>query len=154
MQQRVQHFSQRGGCIASLVLMLWLAMTPFAMAEVSTDGAVMRVLPGSVPAAGYVTLYNHGHEDTALVSAHSSDFQHVELHRSHGDEHGMSHMEELDEIPISAGDSVELAPGGLHLMFMQRHTDLAVDDQVTVTLIFAQGQEKTVDFTVVPADYQ
>lgn len=125
-----------------------------AFADVKVSDAKMRVLPGPVPAAGYLTLTNNSDQTMTLFGATTEAFDRVELHRSVRDADGQARMERLTEIPVAAGESVALMPGGLHLMFMQRDMELSVGDEVEVILHWNQGQELSVPFEVVPANYR
>ncbi|SFY31960.1 Protein of unknown function [Paracoccus pantotrophus] len=51
-------------------------------------------------------------------------------------------MRELpDGLPVPAGGSVELKPGGYHLMFMQVPTPFAEGDTVETTRVFEKAGE-------------
>ncbi|HTO00811.1 MAG TPA: copper chaperone PCu(A)C [Microthrixaceae bacterium] len=53
----------------------------------------------------------------------------------------MKKMQRVDKIDIPAGETVELAPGGYHVMLTKLHTDLKVGDSVRVTLTFKNAGE-------------
>lgn len=59
-----------------------------------------------------------------------------------GDNGGkMKTMQRVDKIEIPAGESVELAPGGYHVMFTNLHRDFKVGESVEVTLTFENAGE-------------
>jgi copper(I)-binding protein len=58
---------------------------------------------------------------------------------------GMMNMRQVQSIPVAAGEKVELKPGGYHVMLIGLEKDLAVGDQLPVTLTFEPGG--TVDVT-------
>lgn len=60
----------------------------------------------------------------------------------------MMKMQKVDKIAVPAGGTVELKPGGLHVMLFGLKKDLAVGDTVKVTLTFTEGGEMTVDAPV------
>lgn len=71
-----------------------------------------------------------------LVSASSPDANRVQIHESRV-ESGMMMMAELrDGMPLPAGETVKLEPGGDHLMLMGVKEPLAAGDTVTLTLTF------------------
>jgi len=59
-------------------------------------------------------------------------------------------MRALDGLDLPAGQTVELKPGGLHLMFQQLKAPLQEGTQVPVTLVFqdAQGAESRLHLQV------
>jgi len=137
--------------LALLGLILSLACgAAHAQADASISDARIRLLPGTVPLAGYFNLRNTGDHGLRLVAASSPDFARVHMHRSmeHG---GMSRMEAVEHLDIAPGQTLAFAPGGYHLMLMKRQRALQVGDLVPVVLQFADGTRMTVAFKVQPA---
>lgn len=125
-------------------------------------------------AAAYLELTNTGSDDDRLVAARvdGSIAGRVEVHESFevddapdgmahgsgpdnsaGQMHGagpaaegapMMGMREIDGIDLPAGATVELVPGGLHLMLMELVDDLAPGDAFELTLSFAHAPELVV----------
>jgi len=89
--------------------------------------------PGIAVLAGYLTLTNHGAKDLVIEKVTSPDFAAVEIHRTVV-QNGMARMLHQDTLKVSAGATVELAPGGMHLMLMQAKRPLKVGEQVTLRL--------------------
>lgn len=118
---------------------------------VSVDHAWIRLLPGTLPAGGYATLHNSGDTPVVLTAANSDDYQQVMLHQSTTHD-GMSHMSRVDKLTVPAHGSIELTPGGYHLMLMHATHTIEVGDMVPVTLHFADGKILTVDFKARPAN--
>ncbi len=71
------------------------------------------------------------------------------LHKSvtHG---GMSGMEDMDGVPLPAGKTVSLAPGGMHIMLMDIPHPLTAGGQVHLTLHFAKSPAVSVMAPVLP----
>jgi copper(I)-binding protein len=111
----------------------------------------IRLLPASLPAGGFVTLFNDSDRDVSLRSANSPTFGSVMLHKS-STEGGMGRMEMVDSLNIPAHGKAMLAPGGYHLMMMKPAKPVAVGDKVKVTLQFGDGSTSTVEFAVKPAN--
>ncbi|MGH8438926.1 MAG: copper chaperone PCu(A)C [Pseudomonas sp.] len=132
-----------------LAAALLLLTANAAMAQVQVQNAQLRLLPGDLPAAGYFTLTNTGTEPVALNGAQSNMFGQVMIHRS-TQENGMARMQHIDQVQIPASGTLAFAPGGYHLMLMQRQKPLALGDQIAITLQFADGQTLPVTFTAVP----
>lgn len=61
-----------------------------------------------------------------------------------GDMGGMMTMREVPSIEVPADGSVELKPGGLHIMLLDVKKTLAVGDTIEVTLTFENAGEVTV----------
>jgi periplasmic copper chaperone A len=60
----------------------------------------------------------------------------------------MMSMREVGEIAVPSGSTVELAPGGLHIMLLDLEEDLAVGDTFELTLQFQEAGDLTVTVEV------
>ena len=120
-------------------------------ASVTVKHAWIRLLPGDLPAGGYVTLGNHGDTAVSLVGASSSAYAYIMLHKSTVT-NGMSHMSMIDKLVVPAHGQVRLAPGGYHLMLMHAVHPLKPGDVVKLTLHFASGSTLDANFLVRPAN--
>ena len=99
--------------------------------------------------AGYVIIANDGETDDALLEVRA-EFPKVMLHKSE-EKDGIASMTHVDKIDIPAGEVVELAPGGFHVMFMGLGGDpFEHGETVKATLVFEQAGEVEVEFKVVP----
>ena len=82
---------------------------------------------GMPSSAAYLKITNNGVSDDRLIAAKAAIAQRVEIH-SMGMDNGVMRMRAVDGgLAIAAGESVTLAPGGLHIMLMGLTTDLAPD---------------------------
>lgn len=95
---------------------------------------------------GYVTITNVGETDDTLVGV-DADFPKVELHRSY-EEDGVMRMQHVDGIAVPAGETVELAPGGYHVMFMGLSAPFEAGNEVPVTLSFQKAGDVEIMFNV------
>jgi copper(I)-binding protein len=66
--------------------------------------------------------------------------------------HGDSTMEMVEHLDIPPHGSVELAPGGYHLMLSQPMHAIKPGDKVKIVFEFAGGGELQTDFPVRPAN--
>jgi copper(I)-binding protein len=134
-------------CAALLGLTGSASIAAVLTADVQAAQPWIRWLPANVPSAGYVTLINRGSEPHTLTSVASPDFGAASLHatRVHA---GMSAMTPVHSILIAAHGSVQLAPGGYHIMLEQPLHPMHVGDQVPITLGFADGTSLQVSFEV------
>lgn len=118
------------------------AKTPLPASVAVTDGW-FRALPASVPSGGYFTLRNTGNKPVTLSDVETPACGTVMIHKSSNG--GMEHVMSLD---VAAGETVNFAPGGYHLMCMAAKPMLKPGASVPVTLAFSDGQHATVDFQV------
>lgn len=91
--------------------------------------------PNARNAGGFLSIHNHGGDDR-LISASSPVAQRVELHTMtmDGDVMRMRQLENGIEVP--ADTLVELAPGGLHVMFIDIEEAFSQGQMIPVTLTF------------------
>ncbi len=138
-------------CAVAVALPAAVIGAPTQATTIKASHAWIRVLPGTLPAGGYVTLVNTGATPQALTSASSPDYRRVMLHQSTTHD-GMSHMRMVKQIKLPAHATVRLAPGGYHLMLMHARHPVKPGDTVPITLHFADGSKLTVDFKARPAN--
>ena len=122
-----------------------------AMAEghITLDAAFLRSAPPNAPVAGgYVVIANGGEEDDRLVAAGTDAAGRVELHEMVMDGDVMRMREVEGGIPVPAGGTVALRPGGLHLMLMDLAGPMPAGETRDVTLTFESGEEMTAPFVV------
>jgi hypothetical protein len=95
----------------------------------------------------FMRLTNGGAQPDRLVSAASPIARVVELH-THIREGDVMRMRPVADIPVPAGQTVELRPGGLHVMLIGLNAPLAQGSRVPVTLRFERAGEVQVELTV------
>jgi periplasmic copper chaperone A len=112
------------------------------------SGQYIRETPPNAPVAGgYLTIENKG-EDDRLVGISSDIAGMVQIHES-VEEGGIAKMRELENgLALPSGETVELASGGYHLMFMQLKGSVKDGDMVNVTLTFEKAGDVSVMFPV------
>jgi copper(I)-binding protein len=143
---------KRRHLVLLLAGLLLAGTTHAAQADhVRASHAWIRLLPGDLPAAGYVTLANDGDRTARLTDASSPDYASTMLHRSTMRD-GMSEMTMADHLDLPAHGQVALAPAGYHLMLTKAAHPLKPGDKIRVTLRFADGSTLPVDFLARPAD--
>ncbi|WP_299563380.1 copper chaperone PCu(A)C [uncultured Sulfitobacter sp.] len=101
---------------------------------------------------GYMTLTNSGDTPDTLRDIRSDTVPMIQLHKSETDANGVARMFHLEDgIPLPAGETVTLEPGGLHVMFMGLDGDPLEDgEEVKATLVFENAGEVDVIFNVEP----
>jgi periplasmic copper chaperone A len=119
---------------------------------VLTGGFSRATLPNAPVAGGFFTVENTGAEDDRLIAARSAVAGHMEVHemRMQGD---VMKMHELEGgLPIPAGKTVTLKPGGYHVMFIDLQQPLVEGSTVMVTLVFEKAGEIALPLAVGPSN--
>ncbi|MCC5880275.1 MAG: copper chaperone PCu(A)C [Idiomarina sp.] len=111
----------------------------------SSDLWLRESVPGAENGAGFGTLHNPTDQDVVVIAAASSAAVDVELHQ-HVHRDGQMSMEHIAALTIPAGESVELKPGGYHIMLMQLHEPLQTDDTHSLSLRLDTGER--IEFSV------
>lgn len=113
-----------------------------------TGGFTRATLPNAPVGGGYITISNAGTEADRLVSASSPISEVTQLHemKMEGDVMKMKELENGIDIP--AGETVTLAPGGLHIMFMGLTQSLVEGEKVPVTLTFEKAGTVEIELSI------
>ena len=109
---------------------------------------VRAMVPGAPVGGGYMTIMNTGGADDRLVAASSPRAATVQIHEMKIDKEIMIMRELAGGLPIPAGQTVELKPGGYHLMFMKVAEPFLQGQTVKATLKFEKAGSVDVDFPV------
>ncbi|WP_174802115.1 DUF1775 domain-containing protein [Martelella limonii] len=120
-----------------------------AMAEPAGDleitGAFARAtLPGAPVGGGFLTIANHGDEDDRLIVVKTDVAGEAQLHNMRIEGEVMKMYQMADGITIPAGETVTLAPGGLHIMLMKLNGPLVEGDSFDLELTFEKAGTLTV----------
>jgi len=138
--------------LALLVVALGLSFSVQAqeakVGSIKVEQAYTRAtVPGQQVAGGFMKIENKGGGTDQLISASSPAAGEVQLHEM-AMEGNVMKMRQVKDIPVPAGGSVELKPGGLHLMFMNIKAPLSAGESVPVKLKFAKAGEVEVKMPV------
>ncbi len=111
--------------------------TVVRLGDLELSGAFTRAMPPrAISGGGFVTITNTGTEDDRLVSAASSAAEFVETHIMSMDGEVMKMQSRPDGFVIPAGETLELKPGGKHLMFINVREQFVEGEEVMVMLTF------------------
>lgn len=118
-----------------------------AAAEPDVSAAWIRHVPGQPNAAAYFTVT--APTGDALTAVHAACCRTLEMHEMtmQGD---VMHMRPVARVALPKNAPVNFAPLGYHVMLLGLKQDPAVGSRLPITLEFASGARKTVDFTVRP----
>jgi len=129
----------------SILALISLALSAPALADtVRIDAPWVRATaPGQKVAGGFMSLTADA--DMTLVGGASPISKHFELHYMKM-ENGVMKMREMKEIPLPKGKTVNLEPGGLHVMFIGLKQPITEGQKVPLTLTVktANGKRKTI----------
>jgi copper(I)-binding protein len=119
---------------------------PTATSEAHGHGGTAN---GKVSAA-YMTIKNTSNKPDRLIKVESAAAGKIETHETKivNEVAQMNHIPEGFEIP--SGGTLELKPGGKHLMLMLLTQDLIAGQTITLTLTFQSGAVVTLDVPILP----
>ncbi len=139
-------------CAAALVL---------AAAAASVDqyktGAIEIIDPwsratpkGATLAGGYLTIRNTGTTPDRLVGGSVAVAKRFEMHSMAMDQGVMKMRELKNGIEIKPGETIELKPAALHLMFVDLAHPLREGERIKGTLVFEKAGTVTIEYVVAP----
>lgn len=91
--------------------------------------------PVDVPVAGYVTLRNEGRADVVITAISSPQFERVEAHETVVVD-GVAKMRSAGTPVMPAGSTLQMRPGGRHLMLFGPGQPLQAGEIVTLRFEF------------------
>ncbi|HXF80025.1 MAG TPA: copper chaperone PCu(A)C [Usitatibacter sp.] len=106
------------------------AALPAAAAVTATDAWVRGTVPAQTSTGAFVTLTST--EDVRVVAVTTPAARSAQIHESRMD-NGRASMRHVESLPLPAGRSVELRPGGYHVMLEDLARPLAEGDRVPLT---------------------
>jgi periplasmic copper chaperone A len=115
-----------------------------------TSPFARATMPNAPVAGGFLTITNAGPEDDTLIAAVSDIAGTMQVHEMVMDGDVMKMRELAGGLVIPAGGTVELKPGGYHLMFMDLKGALVEGETVKVTLTFANAGTVDVELAIGP----
>jgi periplasmic copper chaperone A len=117
-------------------------------------GAIRIIEPWARASAGmatvgaaYMTIENTGATADRLIEAASPAAETVELH-THIVEGDIMRMRAVEGIDLPPGETVELQPGGLHVMLIGLGAPLEMGEYIPLTLTFAEAGTTTVEVEI------
>lgn len=136
-----------------LLTSLFLAAACGGGAEGGDDAIVVeavwgRPLPNMAQnGAFYMTITNNTGQDDVLQSVRTEACGMVELHRSSVNDEGVMQMRPVEgqTLPIRSGQTVALAPNGLHVMCMNVPQPFETGQTIPLTLVFENAGEMALD---------
>ena len=122
---------------------------PVTLGDLTIAGAFTRAtLPNAPVAGGFLTITNAGATDDTLIGATTPAAGMTQVHEMVFSRDVMKMRELPDGLPVPAGQTVTLEPGGYHLMFMDLTQTFDEGDSVETTLMFEQAGVVTVTLPI------
>jgi copper(I)-binding protein len=103
--------------------------------------------PGVSVAAVYIEIVSA--EDDVLLQTVTPLAEKAEIHTTTGS-NGLMQMRPVTNVPLIAHKAIRFAPGGMHLMLMNLHRPLLVDQSFPLDLHFQKAGIVTAQVQVVP----
>jgi copper(I)-binding protein len=144
--------------LQAALLLLAAALSPGAATgpqAARDDGLVVRdawvreSTPARTSSSGYFTIDNRTDRAVALVKVSVDGVADAQVHAIAGDQ-GQTVMRPLPALQIPAHGSVDLTPGGTHVMLMDIARPLKVGATVEMTVTFDDGRTRRVRALVRP----
>ena len=138
------------GWLFSIALMAFATSIQAQDAKVGSikiENAYVRATAPGQPAAGAFMKIENGAAADQLVSASSPAAGEVQLHQMSMEGNVMK-MGQVKDIAVPANGSVDLKPGGYHIMLMNIKAPLKVGETVPVKLKFAKAGEVEVKLPI------
>ena len=120
------------GALAAFLLLLLACADEGGITVI--DAWARPTPPNSDVGAFYVSLANRGGNDV-LIGADAEVCGSTALHDTVFEDN-MMEMRHIDEVEVGSGESLEMVPGGVHVMCLDMDTTLVEGAEVTVTLLF------------------
>lgn len=109
----------------------------------------IKATPPNAPVSGgYMIIDNTGAEADRLVSVEDSFAGKTQIHEMSMQGEVMKMRQLADGLEIAAGGSVELKPGGYHVMFMQLKEQMQPGEMRKATLVFEKAGRIEIEFMV------
>lgn len=109
-----------------------------------------QTAPGQTVGGGYLVVTNAGAKDDRLVAVSSPTATQVQLHTMSMDGGVMRMREVTGGLTVPAHGTLELKPGGYHVMFIGLKAPFKLGAKVPATLTFQRAGKVQVEFAVEP----
>jgi copper(I)-binding protein len=117
--------------------------------ELEIIGATIPLAPASASVnAGYVKFTNTSDKDVEFHNFTSPVYDSVEMHITEN-RSGSAKMKQVSKILIPANSSVELKPGGAHLMLIGPRRDVQAGEQILMIAQDSLERRFMLKFTVI-----
>ncbi len=140
--------------LSAILMTASLAATPslardYKIGSIEIVQPWSRATPSTAPSAGgFLTLANKGDVADRLIAIESPAAKQTEIHEMKMDGAVMRMRELENGVVLPPGQTIELKPGGYHVMFMGLKAPFVKDQKVPATLVFEKAGRIDVEFQV------
>ena len=135
--------------ITAFGLSLALLASATEASTLNISNAWVRATPPNAQVAGaFLSIENTSTKADRLLSASTDAAAKVEIHEMKMDGELMQMRQLGDGLPIPAGQTVTLKPGGIHLMLIAPKQPFAEGRKIAITLVFEQAGKRQVELNV------
>jgi copper(I)-binding protein len=129
--------------LAACLALCALALRAWAAPPLSVSDAWIRATPGAAVAAAYLTLHNSGNVPVTVTGVRSSVAGMAMIHQTQliGTQ---STMRARAALEIAPGETLQFAPGGLHVMLQELAHPLQPGEDVPLLLLLKDGNTVSV----------
>lgn len=121
---------------------------PVTAANLLITEAWIRNLPAVMPVrAGYMSIANVQTQAITIERLTSESFDRIEIHRSI-EKDGVMSMQPVHALTIEPNETLQLAPGGYHLMMMHPLKTLEPGNKIIVTIDFDDQSTQNIEMIV------
>jgi copper(I)-binding protein len=132
-----------------------MAAQTYKIGDLVIEAPWARATPGGAKVGGgYAKITNTGKEPDRLIGGSLPIAGEVEIHEMAMANNVMKMRRLADGLEIKPGQTVELKPGGYHIMFMGLKAPLKAGQPVKGTLVFQKAGTVEVEFRVAPIGAQ
>ena len=132
----------------SLILLSISLFAKDSKKGISIENAYIKIVPAVSPnSVAFLSVKNGTNKEVKLVKVESDVSNSVEMHNMTMDA-GVMKMRQIDSILIPANSSVELKPGGFHIMLIGLKSALKKEDKKAFTFYFDNGQKEKMELLV------
>ncbi|MBL4630273.1 MAG: copper chaperone PCu(A)C [Paraglaciecola sp.] len=131
-----------------LIIILCSLVTGMLYAETIITNATVRLLPPGVPnTAAYFSIQNNSDTSQTLIAVSADFATKAEIH-NHIQVGDMMRMQHQSEVVIEPGESIQFAPGGLHIMLFGLKQPLREEQSVSIILQTKEGESISITANV------
>ena len=140
--------------LSAILMTASLAATPslahdYKIGSIEIVQPWSRATPSTAPSAGgFLTLTNKGDAPDRLIAIETPAAKQAEIHEMKMDGAVMRMRELENGVVLPPGQTVELKPGGYHIMFIGLKAPFVKDQKVSATLVFEKAGRIDVEFQV------
>ena len=122
------------------------------MSELQIVNPWVRLAPKGMNSGMFAAIINNTAEDDSLLSVESDAAELVEVHETYKMDNDMMGMRQVPYLAIPVGDTLNLKPGGYHVMLISLTRDLNKGD--TVKAVFNFAKHKPIEVTGVAKELE